>query len=408
MFPGRYRPTEEEFRKMWCEGLFVLDANALLNLYRYSDHTRGQLIEVLRGVEERLWLPHQVAYEFINRRLTVIAEQGRKYAQLREHLKNVSEVIEKHTSELHRDTALRAEDVLNPSNVQQSFDNLEEYLKKQEGGLPKLSNSPKEDEVWLLVDEVFDGKVGEPYAPERKKEVFEEGEKRYAQRVPPGYEDQDKDGEEQYGDLLVWFQILDKVKQANKPIVFVTDDRKGDWWWIFQKRTIGPRPELVEEIRNRAEVPFYIYPPGRFIEEAQRFLGQTVSNEAISEAQGLDPLNQEARMLWNPSDTAFSLSMDLEDTPEMRQLERQRREIERLTPPEVRKLERQQEELERLIPPVLRELQRQQEEIDRLIPPELREFDRQQREIDKMVPPEVRKLEGQEKEIRKSLRDHEL
>ncbi len=33
LFPGYYRPTEEEFAKMWQEGIFVFDANVLLNIY---------------------------------------------------------------------------------------------------------------------------------------------------------------------------------------------------------------------------------------------------------------------------------------------------------------------------------------------------------------------------------------
>jgi hypothetical protein len=304
-FPGRYRPTDKEFRKMWSEGLFVLDGNALLNLYRYSNHTRQQLIEVLRGLKERLWLPHQVAYEFMNRRLTVLADQKQRYAQLREHLNTIPETVEKRTSELHRDSALRAEDMFNPANVRQSLEDFVEYLRGLEERSPRTSNSPEEDEVWQVVDEVFDGKIGEPYPPDKKKSILQEGEKRYTQRVPPGYEDQEKGGEEQYGDLLVWFQILDKVEQDKKPLIFVTDDRKGDWWWIFDKLIIGPRPELIDEVQRRAGVLSYIYPPGRFIGEAQRFLGTKVSEEAIAEAQELNPLDEEPYALSHPSETAF-------------------------------------------------------------------------------------------------------
>ena len=39
-FPGYYRPTEAEFRRLWDKCIFVLDANVLLNLYRYSEETR--------------------------------------------------------------------------------------------------------------------------------------------------------------------------------------------------------------------------------------------------------------------------------------------------------------------------------------------------------------------------------
>jgi len=37
LFPEYYIPREEDFQKAWNTGLFVFDANVLLNLYGYSD-----------------------------------------------------------------------------------------------------------------------------------------------------------------------------------------------------------------------------------------------------------------------------------------------------------------------------------------------------------------------------------
>lgn len=34
LFPGYYRPTEAEFKKMWDEGIVSVDANLLLHIYR--------------------------------------------------------------------------------------------------------------------------------------------------------------------------------------------------------------------------------------------------------------------------------------------------------------------------------------------------------------------------------------
>lgn len=86
-------------------------------------------------------------------------------------------------------------------------------------------------------------KVGGPYPLDKKKEAFEQGRKRYEKHIPPGYKDEEKNnkkgqGKEQgnsneerrFGDLIVWVQILDKAEETGKPIVFVTDDRKEDWW----------------------------------------------------------------------------------------------------------------------------------------------------------------------------------
>ena len=56
-FLGYYRFTEEEFSTLWKDCLFVLDANVILNLYRYSKNTSDVLLNILKGISERLWLP---------------------------------------------------------------------------------------------------------------------------------------------------------------------------------------------------------------------------------------------------------------------------------------------------------------------------------------------------------------
>ena len=38
----------------------MIDANVLLNLYRYNESPRDDLLEVLQKVGDRLWVPHQV------------------------------------------------------------------------------------------------------------------------------------------------------------------------------------------------------------------------------------------------------------------------------------------------------------------------------------------------------------
>jgi len=60
VFPGHYRPTHQEIDRMWAEGTFVFDANALLNLYRYTDGTRETFIQTLEALASRVWIPYQV------------------------------------------------------------------------------------------------------------------------------------------------------------------------------------------------------------------------------------------------------------------------------------------------------------------------------------------------------------
>jgi hypothetical protein len=168
------------------------------------------------------------------------------------------------------------------------------HLEERKDELPELTSSPDEDEVWAVVDEIFAGRIGDPYTPEKKQKLLEEGKKRYEADIPSGYEDQKKGGEEQFGDALLWFQILDKAEEAGKPLVFVSDDRKDDWWWRPHGKTLGPRFELVDEMYHRAGMRFYMYSTQRFLEEARWFLQQEVSDEVIDEVQELASLEDEA------------------------------------------------------------------------------------------------------------------
>ncbi len=295
-FAGRYRPTKEEFDRLWDEALFVFDANVLLNLYRYSEGTREQLLAVLRALGDRLWLPHQAADEFLARRLGVIHARRGGYREVRDGLQKAQLEIARLVKKLHRDPVAETDSLV--EGVRQPIARLIEDLEAREAELPAESNSPDEDDVWQAVDQLFRGRVGEAYNALDREEIVKEGRERYARRVPPGYMDEDKGGrkddprteESAFGDLLLWYQTIDKAETEQRPVVLVTDDRKEDWWWIEHRKTIGPRPELVEEIRRRAGVTFYMYRPDRLVAEAgtRGLLGEAPVDETIDEIQDLE------------------------------------------------------------------------------------------------------------------------
>ncbi|MFN5239722.1 MAG: PIN-like domain-containing protein, partial [Aphanizomenon sp.] len=81
VFVGYFRPKDDELSQMWSEGIFVVDANVLLNLYRYSSGTRKELEKALEVVKDRIFIPHQAAKEFLGKRLDVTAGQANEYAK---------------------------------------------------------------------------------------------------------------------------------------------------------------------------------------------------------------------------------------------------------------------------------------------------------------------------------------
>ena len=81
IFVGHFRLTESEFSELWDTCIFAVDANVLLNLYRYSSATKQELEKALGAVKERAFIPHQAAKEFLRNRLSVTAGQADEYTK---------------------------------------------------------------------------------------------------------------------------------------------------------------------------------------------------------------------------------------------------------------------------------------------------------------------------------------
>ena len=93
LFPGYYEPSSHEIEEMWRTCVFVFDTNMLLNMYRYSAEARESLFEVLDRLEDRLWIPYQVALEYHDRRMVVIAEQVKAYDAVRQMFDSVQNFV---------------------------------------------------------------------------------------------------------------------------------------------------------------------------------------------------------------------------------------------------------------------------------------------------------------------------
>src|SRR5262245_16420446 len=85
-FPGYYRPDAAVFSDLWRNAAFVLDANVLLNFYRYSDDAQSVLFDILDKLRDRIWLPHQAGMEFHKNRLEVISAQADSYTLLTDEI----------------------------------------------------------------------------------------------------------------------------------------------------------------------------------------------------------------------------------------------------------------------------------------------------------------------------------
>ena len=89
--------------------------------------------------------------------------------------------------------------------------------------------SKSSDSIFNDITNIYDGKVGENYNEEQLEKIYQEGKRRYEQKIPPGYCDENdkknRSKQEIFGDLIIWKQILDKSKSESKNIIFVSKNR---------------------------------------------------------------------------------------------------------------------------------------------------------------------------------------
>jgi predicted nucleic acid-binding protein len=280
-FIGYYRPSDEDLKDLWENCTFVLDANVLLNLYRYSPDTTSELLKILHKISNRIWVPHQAAFEYQKRRLEVILQQEQSYDEaLNFSKKSSGEIKNKLLSSKHPFVSDAAKIT---KKLDKLFSEIEEKLNESKSQCVSIID---EDFIREKLTNLLDGKVGAPYDTKKYAEIHNAGKDRYDKKIPPGYEDQkNKDNGREYGDLIFWLQTLDYAKETQNPIVLITDEKKEDWWLKSQGKIIGPRPELVKEIKDYSGVPFYMYRVDPFMVHALKFLKQRINPKAINEVR---------------------------------------------------------------------------------------------------------------------------
>ena len=72
--------------KVWHDGVIVFDTNVLLNLYRYNEEARDELLALMKSFQKRLWMPYQVGLEFLANCESVIHWLHKGYKDLSEQV----------------------------------------------------------------------------------------------------------------------------------------------------------------------------------------------------------------------------------------------------------------------------------------------------------------------------------
>jgi predicted nucleic acid-binding protein len=247
-FEFRRTPSGDEIETALTEGVISLDTNILLNLYRYEDTARDEFLAVLRQMKNRLFVTDQVATEFWRNRESVLGDRDSEGRKAREALEkaqtSAQNAIGAWANRLGVDDEKRSS-LLN--SLAEAIAATTVEIGEVTAG-SRHSFDTNEDELLETIGQLVDGRVGVEAAADQQERDVSEGKRRAKERIPPGFADDDKDGDGIAGDYLVWRQSLRFAQSEGVDwLVFVSDDVKADWRRDEGASNPRARPELERE-----------------------------------------------------------------------------------------------------------------------------------------------------------------
>jgi len=302
-FKGFYNPGGEDIKGIWNskETIFVFDTNVYLNIYSYAEKTKDDLFSVLDRIKSNLWVPNHVALEYQKRRLDVMDKERENFTKINNVFKkfntqiNVEIIqtlgIEKKMPALHDSLS---DFLIKFNELTDVF--LKGVFEEQRKLKPDVRSS---DDIRKRLDSILSGKIGKPFNQEELNSIYEEGEVRFANKIPPGFRDAGKGGDSsdfnylgvdykrKFGDLIIWKQLINEsLKNEINNVIFITDDKKNDWWYSVGDKTIGPQERLQSEFYMATGVDsFKMYDTVDFLKDAVICLGTEVDEKSFDDVK---------------------------------------------------------------------------------------------------------------------------
>ncbi|NOQ28024.1 MAG: hypothetical protein GQ564_21890 [Bacteroidales bacterium] len=322
---NKFQISSEEENRLFKDAIVIFDTSSILDFYYYSTHTQNEIFKtVFNKIKSRLWLPAQAYFEFIKNREKVMTKPIDSYKNLL--VKNNGSKDSGHFDEIlsivrnfQKEEVAVAKGQLktliqktqkndkHPFFKEDYFIELEKRINLLDNYLSKTDKELKQfrqqlevdieekvkdiealkakDPVKLNFEKYF--KIGTEFNYNEIFEIIKEGELRYRNEIPPGFEDFDeKSGFQKYGDLIFWKQILNYSKGNEKPIILVTNDNKKDWWLFEGNRsTKTPRHELISEFNSTNNNRFWMYNSNDFLFKIKEILKLKLEDTTIEEVK---------------------------------------------------------------------------------------------------------------------------
>jgi len=290
-----FKMTDDIEEQIWNDAIIIFDTSALLNLYYIPKETRHDIFDevFITLLQDKLWVPHYVLYEFKKNREKVINKPiHKKYEPLNtEILKIIEKNLKNTTTQLNelvnRTKNKDSHPYLTQETIEQFIAENDNYISKFndfkreininiEKCINEIKSTVNDDDVLELIKNEF--KIGRYYNFDEIMKIAKDGEYRFKYSIPPGYmdlESDEKKGIQIFGDLIIWKQIIEFSKQEKKPVIFICDDTKEDWCYKEENkhnRIKSPREELIKEFFDEVNHPFWMYSLPQFLYKSKEII----------------------------------------------------------------------------------------------------------------------------------------
>ena len=287
-----YSPNDDDLKEFVTAGKIVLDANVLLDLYRYSAAMRARLLDELSRdqIRPRLFLPYQSGFEYHRNRLKVATDHEDHYNAVLAAVDALGQGVTKAAEQLrdeHVHAALTKQFNKAIRKAQKSI--RDAVVAEQELNVIPAADLRVQDPIRDRIEELLtdQGQVGnapEPDVAATWTKDWEAAADLPDDMKPPGYKD-GKKKDNGHGDYFIWQEMKGLASISDSPVLFVSGDDKADWMDRFRGRTVGPRTHLRAEFYRATGQAFHkISWPG-FLNLLNEHLDSRIEQQIIEAAK---------------------------------------------------------------------------------------------------------------------------
>ena len=290
LFPEFYWDSlEVNDLKREQNNLIVFDSNFLLDILRLPTDIAEKYLEAIERVNAHIFIPYLVGIEFNFHKKKVKIET---LENVNLYKKKISDSLCEQTQKIYDnlcESLLDSDNVnflKNKTHKQDIYDKTKEKLESFHNNLLEEKNrivsdlhktiddeySKDLDELTIRIIDLIGNSVATKREQEWFEKVQEKGSIRYDKEIPPGFNDRKDKADEirtysnisydtQYGDYIVWEEILHEVaskgKDLGEKVIFVTSDgnsdKKYDLMYRVKGKTVGPYISMLNELYELEE-----------------------------------------------------------------------------------------------------------------------------------------------------------